>query len=1547
MTSPDKRNPDNDGPSSPEVTGKPLDAERRADIVFFFIESIKRNPVIWEILNIMPRAGVVNPVQYINVLLLENFGGVDGANFKNHCEKDNEVDPQKLLDLLKKTYNEIVDTLEQADTLKYIDSLECSTSFFNEYPDYDKAEIAQIYQQGFRYIAGMYDVGPGFQEFINDVGVLENRSVERQPVSTPEPAEAQPSERKKRTTIGWEKNPPDNERKKRTTMSWEKNPPDNEKKHESAEGKPLATVGPGPAGQMPQGRHTQRLGLIEPPSTPPPSTRHTQRLAGAEDGGRIVADNKEDAISHLSRSPSRRSSIPVSMAMVEKLMMPRHETLHGIPIPLVSELEKESLGDRGVDASAPPSDPAMYWDNPHFKEEEASRPSLHSFNPPPPVSDIRGLIADLETALGAMKNLADQQFRRMFIREFRVLCLKNDVKDNIGERFLDEAVEKVLTITDDVDTNDADAPCKDIRNLYYGSNFTPDQRFAELREVARQVMSELPKMKAEAFTELADEFTGAFESRYPIKGAKMKRDEMFLPVFKRTVRDVNKRMKTTPDKFESYKLYYPSGHMSVIEELTMAIARGKAIKQLPTLDLPIEAYLKINKKTIDTEILSVSPEELEELFRAINWLVLEWLYRVLPKEKADADGNNNRIWLNYFFKSQSRPDKLQIDDCDELIDPIETNETKIEPDAPPQSIGTQICKTVREYCIGVRLNANLPLPEVGANETKRVDLGALLAQTPSDDRLRFDENKLLNSPVTEDIAANEENAEAAQTSPVEAYNAESEVGGGSVFTQTADALAAVEKSPPLDTIFNLDDDDEKMDSEEQPTIVGAPGADAILKLEITREDQKAQEFRYFANVLSGRTTMPILDSIPPQGNDGDVYPRTGDLHIPPQPPLKMMAPIEEVSGNASTVEHFEPLEPEQTEDVPEPEVKAPARQSWARRHLGKIVAAAAVAGATLGGFYAYQTTQNFEKQSTPIASATPTTKSTHEVKVALNAPSTSADVKTAPTTAPDPKNAQTPENAAGDKLSVTPEMIASVKNPELKKILTEKKFEVKANGGGYGQQIRSYFDAEINYKLVNREITPEQAKEMTRQLDELQQKVNFGAAVSYYERYGHMSYGEVNAKRSNQASDSLFTYLDRNNKNAGMGKWETWRAQYGNHSKMAGAQEAKKYFEEKYEHSLMSFGYDQRSPGNIHWGAQPGDERRVENEKGEWLPYFAECANVVLGGNGKSVDIDLGQIDTDEKVNGANHAPAVNPANGAVPEFAPMDGGTPDNGSLDGGNFGKTGMLNRNEYYDDGAEIEVTGYTEIADDRVTEVTLTDVEDADETSFAGIVIPFAVARRESRQEDPTIETGEEVEIDLSELDDDTPEITISETEIDLSDLEESTEINTPTLEEKIAAVKKNRRQSLLENGEVFVPPLNEDMDGSVKLAFENGFLMQCVNETQQNKVAALIKNIRFRDMVEFEATENGTYARLSPEKFSQLKEALEIAEEPAKSVGRADAPVVEVRPPTSSEAREVALADLEDGWDEIIKNANQNPMDVRFGIRNGLNDTVPGVIRNAA
>ncbi len=141
-----------------------------------------------------------------------------------------------------------------------------------------------------------------------------------------------------------------------------------------------------------------------------------------------------------------------------------------------------------------------------------------------------------------------------------------------------------------------------------------------------------------------------------------------------------------------------------------------------------------------------------------------------------------------------------------------------------------------------------------------------------------------------------------------------------------------------------------------------------------------------------------------------------------------------------------------------------------------------------------------------------------------------------------------------------------------------------------------------------------------------------------------------------------------------------------------------------------------------------------------------------------------------------------------------------------------------------------------------------------------------------------------------------------------------------LSSRIAMVKADRTQALLERGEVFIPHLSQTSDGSVRIAFENGFLRQCTTSEQMDRVQHLA-DIRFRDMVEFTSNADGVYARLSPEKLAEFADAIKTPEVEVSfsELAADDAQRLE---------DEALLAEIDAGWDDVPPPAVKDVKQVR-------------------
>ncbi len=143
--------------------------------------------------------------------------------------------------------------------------------------------------------------------------------------------------------------------------------------------------------------------------------------------------------------------------------------------------------------------------------------------------------------------------------------------------------------------------------------------------------------------------------------------------------------------------------------------------------------------------------------------------------------------------------------------------------------------------------------------------------------------------------------------------------------------------------------------------------------------------------------------------------------------------------------------------------------------------------------------------------------------------------------------------------------------------------------------------------------------------------------------------------------------------------------------------------------------------------------------------------------------------------------------------------------------------------------------------------------------------------------PTIET-EYVELNEDDLiDDDAPDIEAKYVELDDSDL---TEIEDDTPDIHVASeeihpaelVELDRREALLERGEIVVPPVEEGGTGSVLMALENGFIRECRNGDQMDRVQQRIAKIRMSSLQEYEVLTDGKiYAKITDHDLTDLRQ----------------------------------------------------------------------------
>jgi hypothetical protein len=1607
------------------------EASRAPEIALIVTESLNQSELLREA-RVLPYAAVFfNPVQYIDQVLDDELGGANGANLLKTCADENgAINPDKLLSTLKRAYKRVIEILSSPSFVE----------FFRRNPIYTKDTLTKEYQKIFTEIAAKFYLAERFKEHI---GIEAYSALVTTTVNAHLPARRDTRPMDVLSTDE-KHNRERHQPKKRDTLSFGIKTED--EGHGHADQAP-AVRGVGNRRQTLNWTDPSQRGVAKPAM---PSARKITQPMGVTSGNQTA----------------RRSQMPLASAISTERVNPKLTTLTDFPANLPVQL---------------PRSPNSQWPESDQWRSRSPRSLNSVIPPPPPISDIRELYHGDKNELLTLANVAENEFKQRFIHEYRIRAIYKGINGSIDQEVVSEAINAVLEAANKERASAKKAgfvkPAKlsAFRTCFMDKLEREDLDKA-LAEMAAKVVSELHQLKSAAHEEFKDEFVAAYEEKFPLDQGQGLKTPLFLPLVDALAKAVDRKMKSSKEEFENFKLYYPSGrpkHVKsgqmkksrrmTLRQLALNIARQKALDAMSRLDLVLDSALELytNKQTV----IDAAESDMDLICQIISTSILNWLFKALPKEKGE------RSWLLYFFQGQKTLGEVKMEQADEML----------------QVLYNYIHETVETFVITLRIEAGVynKTPQYATKE--RVDLSELIetaeagdgnldaitsdssrpsleqpilptqalstdsahgfeapppsAEEPSSKDKQRSVNdadaSITTAPAQESILPQQQKTVNCADTPITTAPAQESIPKAS-YQQTTSVMlapqiasdviysvAVKEDKPPKPELdsetwrelelrgkvkcgnwtvemtlagvlyylngkieysdlrpaagtpsepeqLNLDYDDGIDDTASDlipPQILGAESE--IVQLKIPGADQAAliREFEQLVGVASSRLKMP-LKSIPPEDNHGDL--ETLPLTPVESPHQKMFN--EKAPDDVSTASTFteDPREQSGAESLSRQSdteaVKSPAKaqEPWYKRHWAKLAGGLALAASvTAGALGIYSVKSSDQTGEAPlIATALNSSGPKAGTKKAAE---TAKSAKIAKPTNPQPDLNKASPNFNDNEKPITQEMIAEIQNPELKKVMESGKITIKGNGLGYGQQFRALFDAEINYRLKAGMITVERAREMTKELDALQKKINTGAALSYYEKYKHLTYGQVYYKRANPAKDTLFAYLDRDIEKAGMGNWETWRDRYEPLTKMPAAREAKDYFEKNYEGAMLNFTpnpqfrYDQRAHNNIHWGARDGDIRLVRNEEGIWLPIFKAYAEIVLA-HEPTVGIDL---DADTLLdNPQTSHPAVNKSNFADPsptiEPANKDTGTDNSGAPDKGGSdsksGTTAILNNTH----DPVIEVTGYEEIDEDHEIVVTWSDPED------------------------PEITFGEEVEVDLSDMEEETPEPrpinastvnahfnaqspSLSQTmENELAAIEsgwfmpeQSAEsVAAPekpaplTLEEKIDAIKTDREKALLERGEVFVPLLSDSMDGSVKMAYEYGFTKLCANVEQMNQVEAFVKNIKFSEMIEYEVVEDkngaviGTYAKLSPAKLAQIKNALKL-EEAAKAV--VNHAVYTPENPADAPEIELSMEEVDAGWLETMESidaGNLNPMDARFEVRKKLAATVDGIISEA-
>lgn len=88
------------------------------------------------------------------------------------------------------------------------------------------------------------------------------------------------------------------------------------------------------------------------------------------------------------------------------------------------------------------------------------------------------------------------------------------------------------------------------------------------------------------------------------------------------------------------------------------------------------------------------------------------------------------------------------------------------------------------------------------------------------------------------------------------------------------------------------------------------------------------------------------------------------------------------------------------------------------------------------------------------------------------------------------------------------------------------------------------------------------------------------------------------------------------------------------------------------------------------------------------------------------------------------------------------------------------------------------------------------------------------------------------------------------------------------------VELDRRTALLERGEILVRPVEEGGTGSVMLALENGFMKECRNGDQMDRVQQFLSKVRMSTLEQYEVLNDGKiYAKLSFDDLENLQKII--------------------------------------------------------------------------
>lgn len=525
------------------------------------------------------------------------------------------------------------------------------------------------------------------------------------------------------------------------------------------------------------------------------------------------------------------------------------------------------------------------------------------------------------------------------------------------------------------------------------------------------------------------------------------------------------------------------------------------------------------------------------------------------------------------------------------------------------------------------------------------------------------------------------------------------------------------------------------------------------------------------------------------------------------------------------------------------------------------LAAAGMAALSAVGYNGYRASQTDSTEG-PVASSSVSNsdgaKPVESAKVAEVKSAQPQPVMTAP-----PQNPNVPPatvvnvNDLPVRTYVADEILEKIPSKYTRAVVETGKYTVEPNGLGWAAQIATPF---------TRIASPKQQA----QINELQHELNVGLYASSVKKYENAA--NVNAILMNPQHPEYarVKFLIKKNVMGSPFDWD-WKIFSRKTGKAWDVQAAYEYYQ-TFENEAMARNMDKHSPGVLHMGAWGGDVVEVYKDA-KFMTYMVDVAGIV--------GIDLkppttGSVDPSMLQNQVPGAPGFIPGvdqPGVAPSMQNKTGFLSPNIS-DKFNFGSDSF-----YGNSGNLFEQPQYTVNFKAAAVEsepasydVDLSDLEPS--VLALGGIDDVSVDIDLSELNANTLAAADDsIDVDVSAFN------TVSEEDAfdaewgNIADQHEAKNVVNP-LFEKVTRVKSNRREALMKHGEVWVPSLSDDLSGSAMMAFENGFMKECTSESQQQKVRAVLSQIRMGNLEEYEAMEDGsTYAKLSEKDMNALRTAM--------------------------------------------------------------------------